>query len=640
MLRAMRTGKQSVLIKGFFLFLLALAGGGLVLMDVQGVFNHGVPKATLATIDGEKLTTTEFDRMVQSAISQQRISQADAYESGLPQKMLDQEINARIFSRAARDAGLVVDNRTAAQFVHSAFIQPLLSQGVSEQDALQYLLRSSGLSEAQLLASVRSQIAAENLLKAISYGAYAPQRLVDDALKFRYEARRAEYFTLTLKEIGTVPEPSDEDLQKHYEATKGRYMQPELRALSAVVLDGPSLGVNPEVTDEELQAWFEEHKRDYSTPEERQIEQLVVEDEATANKIREAAMAAGNDLKKGVAALKDVTANVVGGTYSEDDIAEELAAAAFKDTAPGAISQPVKSDFGWHVVRVVKVTKPGTSKKFEDLRTEIAKRVKAEKGADALYEVINRIDDALAGHEMTLDQLAQEYKLKPIAIEALDASGFTAAGRKADLDALPKAEKVIEAAFALKEEGAVSSLIEADDGSFVVVSVSKLTPAEAKPFADVRRDVLQNWKDVRKNALLDEKAAQVMERLNMGENFDAVAKSFGKSITRSDFLRRDSDAAKAPLGRGMIPALFSIEKTGQATTVRGEDTLSFMRVAERRTETPKESAEGEAKMLQQGLSRALQGDLIEQYRKGLMATYKVKVNNSVLESTYAPAKAE
>ena len=169
-------------------------------------------------------------------------------------------------------------------------------------------------------------------------------------------------------------------------------------------------------------------------------------------------------------------------------IAEELAAAAFKDTAPGAISQPVKSDFGWHVVRVVKVTKPGTSQKFEDLRAEIAKRVKAEKGADALYEVINRIDDALAGHEMTLEQLAQEYKLKPIAIEAVDASGFTAAGRKADLDALPKAEKVIEAAFALKEEGAVSSLIEADDGSFVVVSVSKLTPAEAKPFAEVRRE--------------------------------------------------------------------------------------------------------------------------------------------------------
>lgn len=640
MLRAMRTGKQSVLIKGFFLFLLALAGGGLVMMDVQGVFNRSVPKATLATIDGEKLSTTEFDRIVQSAISQQRISQADAYQSGLPQQLLDQEINARIFSRAARDAGLVVDNRTAAQYVHGAFIQPLVSQGVSEQDALQYILRSSGLSEAQLLASVRSQIAAENLLKAVSYGAYAPKRLVEDALKFRYEARRAEYFTLGLKEIGTVAEPTEEDLKKHYEATKSRYMQPEVRALSAVVLDGPSLGVNPEVTDEELLAWFDEHKRDYGTPEERQIEQLVVDDEATANKVRDAAMAAGKDLKKGIAALKDVTANVVGGTYSEDDIAEELAAAAFKDTAVGDISKPVKSDFGWHIVRVVKVTKPGTSKKFEDVRAEISKRVKAEKGADALYEVINRIDDALAGHQTTLEQLAQEYKLTPMAIEGVDASGFTRDGRKADLDKLPKAEKVIESAFALKQEGDVSALIEADDGSFVVVSVSKLTPAEAKPFDGVRRDVTQHWKAERKNALLDEKAAQVMERLNMGENFDAVAKSFGKTLARSEFLRRDSDAGKAPLGRGMIPALFSIEKSGQATTVRGEDTLSFVRVAERRTETPKESAEGEAKMLQQGLSRALQGDIIEQYRKGLMSEYGVKVNREILESTYDPAKTE
>ena len=42
MLRAMRTGKQSVIIKSTFLGLLVLAAGGLVLTDVQGVFNRGV----------------------------------------------------------------------------------------------------------------------------------------------------------------------------------------------------------------------------------------------------------------------------------------------------------------------------------------------------------------------------------------------------------------------------------------------------------------------------------------------------------------------------------------------------------------------------------------------------------------------
>ncbi len=638
MLRAMRTGKQSIIIKSTFLGLLVLAAGGLVLTDVQGVFNRSVPKSAVATIAGEKMMASEFDRMVQAMIVQQRVSQTEAYRNGLPQKVLDQEINARLFSRAARDAGLVVDDVTAAQYVRSAFIEPLVAQGVAPNDALQYLLRNAGLSEAQLLGSVKSQMAAENLLKVIAMGAHAPSQLVNDALKYRYEARRAEYFTLTLKEIGTVAEPTEEDLQKHYDETISRYMLPEYRKLTAVVLDGEALGINPEVTDEELLAYFEDHKRDYSTPEEREIEQLVADDEESARKIRAAAMAAGNDLKKGIDTSGVKNASVVGGSYDEDSIPEQLAD-AFKNTAAGQISEPVQSPFGWHLVKVVKVTKAGTSKKFEDVKTEIAKRLKTEKGADALYEIVNKIDDAIASGGMTIDALAQEYKLKPVATERIDASGFTPTGRKADLSALPVADKVVEAAFAL-EQGAVSSMIETPDGAFVIVAATEVDTPVAKPLADVKRDVTQSWKTTRKNALLDEKAAQVMERLNMGENFETVAKSFDKTISRSDYLRRDSDATKAPLGRGMIPALFSVDKTGQATTVRGEDTLSFMRLQDRKVDMPQDKAEGEAKLLQQALSQALRGDIMDQFREGLMAKYNVKINYGVIESTYNPDKAE
>lgn len=638
MLRAMRTGKQSVLLKGFFLGLLAMAAGGLVMMDVQGVFSGNTPRAAVATIAGDKMTVIELDRLVRATMTQQRLSQTEAYRNGLPQQILDQEINARIFSRAARDAGLFVDNRSAAQFVRNAFIEPLVAQGVHEEDALQYMLRSVGMSEGELLASVRGQMAAENLIKAVSFGAYAPTRLVEDALKFRYEARRAEYFTLTLREIGNVGEPGEEDLQKFYAANSRRYMLPEYRKISALVIDGPALGINPAVSEEEMRAYYEDHKRDYSTPEEREIEQLVVDDEQTAQQVRTAAIAAGRDLKKGVAAAAGVKASVISGTYSEDDIAEQLKAAAFKDTAPGQISEPVQSAFGWHLVRVVRVVKPGTEQKFETVRGEIAKRLAAEKGADLLYEAINRIDDTIAAGGATIEQLASEYKLTPVTTDAVDASGFTPAGRKADLSMLAAADKALDAAFSLKQ-GELSHLIETPEGAFVVVSVAEVTPAVAKPLADVRRDVVVQWKTARKNALLDEKAAQVMERLNMGENFDAVAKSFDKTVQRSDALRRDSDAAKAPLGRGMIPALFSVEKTGQATTVRGEDTLSFMRLAERRIDMPK-GAEGEAQMLQQALSRSLQGDLVEQYRLGLMAKYKVEINRHVLESSFDPDRAE
>src|SRR5690606_27123280 len=146
------------------------------------------------------------------------------------------------------------------------------------------------------------------------------------------------------------------------------------------------------------------------------------------------------------------------------------------------------------------------------------------------------------------------------------------------------------------------------------------------------------WRAEQKNNLLDNKAAEVMERLNLGESFDKVAESFGKQAARSKPLRRNSPAADAPLGKGMIPALFSLDKIGETTTVRGEDSLSFMRMIAREVEMPAQVEEQEAKSMQLMLSQSLQNDLLEEYRRGLMDKYDVTVRADVVEELYAPAE--
>jgi len=638
MLRALRSGKQSILIKIVTGGLMVMALGGLVLMDVQGVFQGGISKTTIARIDGTSLTNLEFDRILQNAMTRERLSKADAYRNGLPQQVLDQEINSRLFGRAAYDAGLLVDDASAARYVRDVLMQPLMSQGLGEHDALTLILRSLSLSEQQLMNSVKSQIASENLLLAVASGAHAPAQMVNDALKFRYEARRAEYFTLGTAEIGSVPEPTPEDITKHYEATQSRYMLPEFRTLAVLVLDADRLGVQSNVSAEDIQAYYEDNIRDYSTAEEREIEQLVVKDEETAKAIQ-AAATASKDLRQAVKdVVKDATVNVVSGTYSEDDISEELADAAFKTTAAGDVSAPVQSAFGWHIVRVVKITKPGTQRKLEDVTPDITKRLAAEKSAEAVYEIVGAIDDSI-GAGTSVGQIASEYKLKETVFEKIDMGGVNAAGRTLDLVSIPTHEKVLETAFRLKQ-GEASQLIETPEGEFVIVEAREIIAPAAKPLDQVRADVVKHWKASKKNALLDVTASKVMERLNMGEGFDKIAASFSKKTERSQMLRRDSAAELAPLGKGMIPALFTIDKPGQTVTVRGDNSLSFVRMVERRVDMPKETAAEEAKMLQAALSRSLQNDLLAQYRLALMKKYDVVVNYEVLDTLYAPKDDE
>ena len=585
MLRSMRSGK---FFKYIFLALLAMAGGGLVLMDVQGVLtNTGGQTVKVAEIDGENINGGDLSRLVNIQMQRLKISSADAYRAGLPFRILDDEINSRIFNLEAQKAGIRVDDATAAVAIREQIVKPVAAQGMPETQALQLMLQRMGLTEQQLMNNVKTQIAAQNLLRIVSAGAYAPDQMVYDALKYRNEARRGEYVTLNTGEIAKVGAPSDEDISAYYTQKQSRYMLPEFRTLHVMVLDAKSLGVEAQVTDADVQAYYDEHIAEYSTPETRDIIQVAAESEEEAQKLRTAA--ANGGLKKAVEASGNAALTVVSATYSEQEIPEELQDAVFKNTAPGAVSAPVETPFGWHLVEVVKVSKAGTKKPLADVRAEIEKNLSLSKSVDEIYKRIEAVEDMAAGRS-SMAEIAAEVGVKPVEIAKIDADGLTGDTFKkpAAAEKLPMFDKILEYGFSL-QEGEVSSVIETKDASFIVVSPVEIFAPAPKPLADVKKDVVAAWKEDKKNEALDKTASEIMTRLNLGEKLEDIAKEYNKQIQRSKMLRRDSDAKDAVLGRGMIPALFSLDMIGQTTTVRGDNSLSFLRLADRKidmTDTP------------------------------------------------------
>src|SRR5260370_1148833 len=123
--------------------------------------------------------------MVDGQLRQNNIPQAEALRSGVPQKVLSQTINDRIFAKAAHEMGLQVDDATVAKRVRD-MLKVLTDKGVSEKDALQQALRTFNISEGQLVSTIKTQMATETLLHAVSAGATASQAMVDNALRYRY----------------------------------------------------------------------------------------------------------------------------------------------------------------------------------------------------------------------------------------------------------------------------------------------------------------------------------------------------------------------------------------------------------------------------------------------------------------------
>ncbi len=610
MLKQMRQGAKSTVLKLLLFGLLLLAMAGLALMDVQGMFRSGATNGTVASIGRNKITAVEFDRLVQNTLREQRLKQSDAYRDGLPLQILQQEIDKRLFSMAAADLGLQADDALAAKQIKE-ILAPLVAQGVTAQEALQRLLTTYNLSENQLVAAVKGEIASQQLFTAVTSGAHAPQQLVNDMLRYRHEWRRGEYFTLTADNIEALKDFPDAELQSYYESVASEYALPETRTLSVIVLDKKALGDVVKISDDRLRAYYDENIQDYTTPETRIISQVVAEDEASARAGK------GTQIKPA--------------PVTEAEMPVELSKPAFAGQA-GQTLPPIQSPLGWHVLTIGKVT-PGTVKSFDSVKAEIEKDLTQDKVSEALYERANKLDDEIAGGK-TLAEVAKENNIPVTTLVKIDARGLDQDGKKPDT-ALPLFDKIVENGFSLKK-GASSPLIETSDSAFVIVSAEEIFPSQQKPFNEVRGAILTRWKTNHQIKALSEKSAAILARLKKGDSFAKIAAEFNKPVQSTELLKRGTPAFKAGVTDSMMTALFSIDTPGQTTSVSGDGSLTLLRLAERKMQPPAVASKEDTEAMTAVLNRALKQGLLEQYKMSLMNKYDVTINSDLLATMYAP----
>lgn len=625
MLKQMRSGAHSIVLKFLLFGLLLLAFVGLALMDYRGMLSGNYQSSNVATIDGEKISSVEFEQLMQQALRRQKMSTEEAYKSGYPAQYLQNEINSRVLTKNVRDLGLIVSNEEAAKQLQ-VMLAPFTAQGLDKKTALQTMLYNMGISEGQLVESMKAQIGVETLMKSISTGIKAPPQMAQDALKYRAESRRAEYFTVTADEAGKAEQPDDKALEEYYKKISSRFMIPESRTLAVLVVDAKSLGLSKDPTEEERKAWYEEHKDSYKVGERRVIAQLVVPKKEDADKLLADAKTAKNleALSKG--AGKGISTYVRSGEYTEAETPMGLAD-AFK-AEKGAVVGPVETPLGFLIAQVEDI-KPASVRAYDEVKSDVADAMSAANDSgEALMKRADEIEDLIAGGK-SLDEIAQQMKLKLTTLEKVTQNDLA-------VTKLPAADQIFAEGFKLSK-GTISQRLDAPTGEFVIVEVRHVFPAQEQPIAKVHADVLKAWNAEKKSALLDQATSKILDRLKMGEDFDTVAKSLGKKVSRTEMVRRDEHAKAAAMMKGMFPALFALDKIGQVTAIgTTADGATILRLADRRIDDAKEPKKEDLEQLRNMLDHAVQKDLLEQYRMSLLTKYKVKIDNKVLDRISKP----
>ncbi|MBT2643199.1 peptidylprolyl isomerase [Bacillus sp. ISL-41] len=132
------------------------------------------------------------------------------------------------------------------------------------------------------------------------------------------------------------------------------------------------IGASIDVSEEEMKSYFEENKDSFDQKEQVKASHILVEDEATAKKIKEE-LDHGKDFAELAKEHSTDTSNADNGGdlgyFGKGEMAEEFEKAAFA-LETGAISEPVKTEFGYHIIKLVD-KKAAKAAKFDDHKDEI-----------------------------------------------------------------------------------------------------------------------------------------------------------------------------------------------------------------------------------------------------------------------------
>lgn len=146
-----------------------------------------------------------------------------------------------------------------------------------------------------------------------------------------------------------------------------------------------------ETNDEELKKFFEDNKEHYGTEESITSSHILVESEEKAKEVIEE-IKNGKSFEEAAKEHSSCPSKDQGGNLGESTrgkMVPEFEDAAF-DMEVGTISEPVKTEFGYHIIKLADKKEAGTIS-FEDVKDQVQAQVLGRKQQEAYLEKTNSL---------------------------------------------------------------------------------------------------------------------------------------------------------------------------------------------------------------------------------------------------------
>ena len=496
-------------------------------------------------VNGEQVSIEEVRRawqQEQSRLQQQLHGEIPAQlEKAQQSALMDQFVRETLLRQKTRKLGYAVTDQDLAQRIRE--FPQFQVDGKFSKDRYSQLLRANGLTETQFENQMQDNMLLTQVESGVVDSSFALPYEVDRRYAIEKQQREVDYAIISASTLANAATVTDEQIKKYYDEHQDQFMLPESVDLQYVELTRAQAEAKVAVDDASLKEFYEQNKEKFSAPERRRARHILITagngvSDADAKKKAEELTAqakAGGDF----AALANANSKDAGSAAQGGDLGFQergMSVGPFDDALfsmePGEVRGPVKTQFGYHVIKLEEV-QPGGVRPYEQVRADVEADYRSDRAQSIFYDESQKLADAAFSSLTELDSIAKQFNapLKTI-------NGFTREGG-GELGNDPNA---IAAAFSedVLERGQNSPLVTIGEDKALVLRDTKHTPATPKPLADVRAQIQTQLKIQAGREAAAAKGADLVAKLQKGEAWssvigDAQLAAVGKrEITRQD----------------------------------------------------------------------------------------------------------
>jgi len=626
MLTTLRNSSKNTILKVFLGSLLTILIISFAMWGTEDLVGVTKKQSTVATVGSIDISSREFYSLYSRQTEEIRkllgssLSIEKARQFGYVDRALGSLINRALFNNEAVELGLSVSDINDRDKIlkDESFKDDL---GQFSELLFRQLISESGYTEDSYIDGTRQDLAREQMIETVRSSLTIPEVIMKSLGEYDLQERSVDYVVIDAKKE-KIKDPDDNQIRSFFNENKEDFFSEEFRSAKTLLLDAKKYAEKLTVTEDEIEILYEERKQALIDPEERYILQILVDEKKKAEKIYKL-LKSGEKFENVAKKEVDLTEEDIDlGWNTRNELPEEIVNSVFSLNL-NEISKPLKSTFGWHIMKMSK-KKDRRETTYQEVKEKFRNEILLEKGKEAVFDLQDELEDLLASGN-TFEEISKTLDVKLIIAKDINRQGIKIDGQKNNEF---NDERILRSVFTQKinEEGNIID-IDKDEGLAISI-VTKVTKPRQMNF-DEAKDLAKE-KLLKKNQLSSaiKKAKKIKNELDKGQKINQIAKNYmleTKGV--KPFTRILPDSSELPIP--LISKIFDSKLGDVNIHQRGENEVILAQTAEILNNLYNDKSE--IKDLTEKIKDDLSIDLLAQFSEALRKKYKITINDDVID---------